>query len=70
VPPIQSALFKNNKLYFYIIQGIYKPIQNFNTIEFSLDDNQWIKGISKFDKDLSIKGIMFEKYLVIKNIDS
>ncbi len=39
-------------------------------MEFRLNDNQWIKGISKFDKDLSIKGIMFEKYLVIKNIDS
>ena len=33
LPSMQFTFLKNNKLYFYIIQGIYKPIQNFNTNE-------------------------------------
>lgn len=74
VRPIQSALFKKNKLYFCTAKhkGIYKHIQNFNNVELSLYDTQstWIRirGIAKFDEDLNIKESMFEKYPVVKAI--
>ncbi|MDE5603710.1 MAG: pyridoxamine 5'-phosphate oxidase family protein, partial [Helicobacter sp.] len=74
VRPVQSALFKNNRLYFCTAKhkGIYKHIQNFNNVEFCIYDNQstWIRirGVAKFDEDLAIKEAMFEKYPVVKEI--
>ncbi|WP_104721441.1 pyridoxamine 5'-phosphate oxidase family protein [Helicobacter mesocricetorum] len=74
VRPMQFALFKNGRLYFCTakFKGIYKHIQNFNNVEFSAFDNQatWIRirGVAKFDEDLSVKEAMFEKYPVVKEI--
>ncbi|AWI34859.1 hypothetical protein [Helicobacter apodemus] len=66
LPPMQFTFLKNNKLYFCTAKAIYKHRQNFNSVEFGIYNNQWIriKRITQFNEDLSIKETMFERYLL------
>ncbi|CAM2801105.1 pyridoxamine 5'-phosphate oxidase family protein [Helicobacter burdigaliensis] len=74
VRPIQSALFKEGKLYYCTSKkkNLYKHMQNFSGIEISAFNGKdtWvrIRGEAKFSEDLEIKKAMFLKYPIVKEI--